>query len=313
MKEKIMTAKDAFNHFTLPGKRLKINGQNFYYLVQGECQPGQPLVVLEAGHADWSKCWAAVQPEIARFARTFSYDRAGSGWSDTGSSPRSPEKIVRELHELLTASGEKAPYLFVGHSMGAPLSRLYSKMYPGEITGMVWVDSAHERMDKFLSVFYLGLIGIQALFIFGWILAQLGVIRLLPKGLIHVAYPQIKDPQGQAEVFAQVTRPSFFQWLFQETAGFARGSYWKNSPRTLGNMPVIALEAQYPKSSRLPYPAFIWNLFLPGWETMHDDLKALSTHIIRIRVQSGHEIASEQPHVVVEAVKTMLGMISPGA
>src|SRR5947208_204038 len=43
---------------------------------------GSPTVVLEAGLADSLDSWSRVQPEIARFARVCSCDRAGYGYSD---------------------------------------------------------------------------------------------------------------------------------------------------------------------------------------------------------------------------------------
>jgi hypothetical protein len=60
------------------GYRLKIN-------CTGE---GGPTVVLEAGLSDVSVEWKHVQPEIARFSRVCSYDRAGYGGSDAGPMPR---------------------------------------------------------------------------------------------------------------------------------------------------------------------------------------------------------------------------------
>jgi pimeloyl-ACP methyl ester carboxylesterase len=47
-----------------------------------------PTVVLEAGLADSLDAWRRVQPDIARFARVCSYDRAGYGYSDPGPIPR---------------------------------------------------------------------------------------------------------------------------------------------------------------------------------------------------------------------------------
>jgi len=55
---------------------------------------GVPTVVLEAGLADSLDTWRRVQPEIARFARACSYDRAGYGYSDPGPIPRTSERIA---------------------------------------------------------------------------------------------------------------------------------------------------------------------------------------------------------------------------
>jgi pimeloyl-ACP methyl ester carboxylesterase len=45
---------------------------------------GRPTVILDSGMGVPALGWFAVQPEIAKFARVCSYDRAGYGWSDPG-------------------------------------------------------------------------------------------------------------------------------------------------------------------------------------------------------------------------------------
>jgi hypothetical protein len=46
-----------------------------------------------------------VQPEIARFTRVCSYDRAGLGWSEPGAAPGNAQQAVDDLHALLASSG----------------------------------------------------------------------------------------------------------------------------------------------------------------------------------------------------------------
>jgi len=47
------------------------------------------------------------------------YDRAGTGWSDPVSLPRTLAEVTEELRALLGAADVPAPYLLVGHSLGA--------------------------------------------------------------------------------------------------------------------------------------------------------------------------------------------------
>ncbi len=55
---------------------------------------GTPTVVLDCGFGDSLEVWNDVYPEIARFARVVSYDRAGLGKSEPGPEPRSFVQIV---------------------------------------------------------------------------------------------------------------------------------------------------------------------------------------------------------------------------
>jgi pimeloyl-ACP methyl ester carboxylesterase len=66
------------------------------------------------------------------------------GWSELGPHPRTLRQIVWELHALLDKSGIGPPYVFVGHSYGGILSRLYALTYSSEVRGMILVDSGYE-------------------------------------------------------------------------------------------------------------------------------------------------------------------------
>jgi pimeloyl-ACP methyl ester carboxylesterase len=127
-----------------PGKLVDIGGWRLHLNCTGRASDTQPTVILEAGAGSFSVDWSLVQPEASRFARVCSYDRAGMGWSELGPHPRTLHQIVWELHTVLDKSGIRPPYLFVGHSYGGILSRLYALTYPSEVLGMVLVDSGYE-------------------------------------------------------------------------------------------------------------------------------------------------------------------------
>jgi hypothetical protein len=46
-----------------------------------------------------------VQPQIAQFTSVCSYDRAGIGYSDTSSRPRTSKVMAEELHALFGGGG----------------------------------------------------------------------------------------------------------------------------------------------------------------------------------------------------------------
>ena len=115
---------------------------------------GVPTVILDSGMGVPAVGWAMVQPEVAKFARVCSYDRAGYGWSETGPKPRTSLQIAKELGALLEASGEKGPYILVGHSFGGYNVRLFTSLYPADVVGVVLVDAEHgdeeKRIDQLL-------------------------------------------------------------------------------------------------------------------------------------------------------------------
>ena len=100
---------------------------------------GNPTVVLESGGGMSSNEWALVQPEVAKFTRVCSYDRAGYGWSDAGPSA----DAVEVLHVLLRNGGIPGPYVIVGHSYGTGLARRYAYRFPAEVMGMVLMATSY--------------------------------------------------------------------------------------------------------------------------------------------------------------------------
>jgi pimeloyl-ACP methyl ester carboxylesterase len=100
---------------------------------------GSPAVVIVG--AGFSFNWGLVQPEVAKFVQVCAYDHSGIGWSDSGPADSCALR-VREVHTALKNDGIKGPYVFVGHSLGALVARVYAGQYPEEVAGMVFVDHA---------------------------------------------------------------------------------------------------------------------------------------------------------------------------
>jgi pimeloyl-ACP methyl ester carboxylesterase len=65
------------------------------------------------------------------------------GWSEA-STPANRATAAQDLHRLLTAAGERGPYVLVGASRGGLLVRVYQAEYPAEVAGLVFVDPSSE-------------------------------------------------------------------------------------------------------------------------------------------------------------------------
>ena len=101
---------------------------------------GEATVVFENGAGGLLEHWGKVQPDVSRFAKTVTYDRAGLGLSDVGAPPRDGRRIAAELRRALQAAGIAPPYILVGASLGGPYVRIFAGMYPDDVAGMVLVD-----------------------------------------------------------------------------------------------------------------------------------------------------------------------------
>ena len=132
-------------------------GRKMYLKCNGT---GSPIVVLVGGLRasadDWSiadKSAPAVFPEIAKFTRVCAYDRPGTpvgekpSRSDPVLQPTTVKDAIADLHALLSAAGEKGPYVLAGHSYGGLIVRLYARTYPEDVAGLVLVDALSEGLQ----------------------------------------------------------------------------------------------------------------------------------------------------------------------
>jgi pimeloyl-ACP methyl ester carboxylesterase len=99
-----------------------------------------PTVVFDAALGGSSLSWCLVEPALAALAPTFTYDRAGMGWSEIGPLPRSLERQSADLERLLALAGVSAPYILVGHSYGALVVQYFAARHVGLVAGLVLVD-----------------------------------------------------------------------------------------------------------------------------------------------------------------------------
>ncbi len=101
---------------------------------------GPVSVVFESGLAASSLNWRPVQEQVARFARTCAYDRAGYGWSDRARGSRTARASAADLGRALGVAGAPPPYVLVAHSFGAYVATLFATEHPGDVAGLVLVN-----------------------------------------------------------------------------------------------------------------------------------------------------------------------------
>lgn len=121
-----------------PGTLVPADGTRLNLYCTGS---GSPAVIFDSGWEDWAPVWVLVQPEVARWTRACSYDRAGAGFSDPGRMPRSSLRIAAELHGALHRAGVVGPYILVGHAFGGDNVRTYAQRYTAEVAGLVLVEA----------------------------------------------------------------------------------------------------------------------------------------------------------------------------
>src|SRR3989339_1128005 len=95
------------------GKMVDVGGYKLHMIDSGVVVEGHPTIVMDSGISGDSCDWFLVQPEIAKFARVITYDRAGYAWSDVSPLERTSENMMQELHTMLHNAGVQGSYILV--------------------------------------------------------------------------------------------------------------------------------------------------------------------------------------------------------
>lgn len=138
---KIGEYKDTKNYLPV-GKMVEINDNKINVFSEGE---GNTTVVFCSGHITPS-AYADFYPlynEVSKYTKIVTYDRPGHGWSDVTDKSRDIDSIVEEMHSALIESGEKAPYILVGHSYASLQVIRFAQMYKDEVAGLVLIDGGN--------------------------------------------------------------------------------------------------------------------------------------------------------------------------
>ena len=223
-----------------------------------------------------------------------SYERAGFGWSEPGPLPRTSEQLALELHEALRVAAVKPPYVLVGWSAGGFPVRVFAGKFPGDVAGVVLVDSSHPDVTARLHVNDNPNADMEKWEPFLPILHRLGVTRMRIR-------QQEKRP-------ASFTAADWDEYLFlRDTvnsfkAMLREGEAWRQSfPQVracnFGDKPLIVLTGARDAG--------------PQWRAMwvngmQAELARLSTRGKQIVLEnSGHAIPFDAPDAVADAVHTL--------
>lgn len=296
--ENISEARDRrFNPMT--GRLFDVGGYRMHIDCAGE---GSPTVILESGLGDSYTSWRKVQPEIAKFSRVCSYDRAGLGYSDSSSQPRTSKVIAGELHALLQAAGIAPPYVLVGHSMGGFDVRLYASLYRNEVAGMVLVDASHPDQENRFPPELKNMEG-------GWLREAEFLEYTMPLGVPRLLGLCDADAvQRAAECNFHTAAESV-----AELKSFPESAAQAAATSSLGDLPLAVLSHDPDKPSS-DLPADLAKPVNDAWEKMQKELSQLSTRGTQVVAKnSSHYIQVDRPDVVIDAVRGVVDQVRAAA
>ncbi|WP_433664249.1 alpha/beta fold hydrolase [Nocardia sp. CA-128927] len=198
-----------------------------------------PTVVFEAGSAAGRWSWAAVQPEVGRFARAIVYDRSGLGRSAPDLADRTLSHMADDLNEVLDHFGP-GPFILVGHSAGGPIVRLAAARRLDRIAGLVLVDPTDEAADVLFSRGFRRME--QVAIAVGAVLARLGLLKFLFRGQLRDVPADVRRDM-EREAF----NPSVIRTQRQQARTFLDElATWRDTPPELGSVLVTLISGALP-------------------------------------------------------------------
>lgn len=304
--------------YPAPGDLIQVGGHKQHYYVSGApVEPDLPMVLLEAGIASSNLAWRWVQREVESFARVASYDRAGLGWSEAATTPRTTKQVVHELFSMLDEAGDPPPVILVGHSFGGMTTLAAACLHPERVAGIVLVDPLHpaewmlpdpnrKRMLDFAVLLsergaWMARFGIVRSVIRIMLIGSTGSARLINRAatgpgsgvaerligeirkMPRALWPMVRSHWTQAKSFR-----SMADHLRQLPLSCAQAA---NALRKI-EVPMIVLSAGNLDDDRLEAHRALARLSVWGEH--------------RVAARSGHWIQLDEPHLVVDAIRDIL-------
>jgi len=234
---------------------------------------GSPPVVIEPSFGGSAGEWRAVAEILAADTTVITYDRAPYGASSRARDRRTPADIARDLHAVLAAVGVAGPFVLVGFSVGGLYARRYAAMYPGDVGGMVLIESSHEGQTPLLNE------------VFTW--------KVELEGLLF--YPRTifsrRDYRGGADRRSSVREWRSFRGLTAADKPLGPGE--------LGDKPLVVLT----RADGGPYGGKQWEL----WHAFHAEQARLSgncRHVLSAVYE--HELHQSDPGLVIAAIQQVM-------
>ncbi|HEX2569327.1 MAG TPA: alpha/beta hydrolase [Polyangia bacterium] len=278
--------------FPMPGRLVDVGALRLHLYCTGQ---GSPTVILEAGGRSPFATWDRVQPEVARFARVCSYDRAGLGYSDVDTAPRTASRVAEQLHTLLATAAIPGPYVLAGHSIGGFYVRVFAHRYPREVVGLVLVDSSSEDQVARLG-------GTAE-----WQADQAQDNRRRRRqatemrlGLFRLEHALRGEPIDRDTFLWE--QPEALETATQETAAFLSAGEEARAAGSLGGLPLVVLTSgTHAGSGPSVSPEEARRIWV---EELQAHLARLSSRGKQVvLMDSGHGVPDERPDAVVGAIR----------
>jgi pimeloyl-ACP methyl ester carboxylesterase len=302
----------ATKEFPVQGRLIDIGGRHMQIDCRGS---GSPIVVFESGlDTMGSLSWSAVHDAVAATTRACAYSRAGVMWSEPRPGKFAPEGEARDLHALLAAAGERPPYVMVGHSLGGPYIMNFTRLYPQDVAGLVFVDASHpDQVGRMAEAAGKKMEAGEGMLKTASALSWTGIPRLVESHTDNPTFPA-KAKLAEDAYFSRSLSAAIDELDSLNATLSDAGQL-----RQLGDRPIVVLTATKPYP-----PAMLKAVQMTPeqgrriqavWKELHNEEASWSHHSRHELVPDAtHYIQFDRPDIVITAVQEVVGDVrSEGA
>lgn len=282
--------------YPMTGTMVNVNNHNINVVSMGT---GDTTVVFTGGlnepssYADFYPLYS----EISKYTKVAVYDRPGHGWSEVTDEPRDIDSIVEEMHTALLESGQKPPYILVGHSLASLTSIRFAQTYKDEVAGIVLIDGGSPEYYSKNSLEF----SKSSSYIYKT-LKSLGIARL---ALYHTSYSsKFVSGQNGLKSLPDDLKQLYFSMTLKTMYNkniIDEGKMAQDNAKTilngekLGDIPLRILSAENTV------------LEIPEWQDSQMALKEWSTSSSQIVVKdSRHSIHQFAPEIINEEILKLI-------
>lgn len=286
--------------FPAPGRMIEVGDRRLHIDCRGDGDG--PTIVLEASLGGFSAYWAWVVDALRATRRVCAYDRSGLGWSESGRGARDTITAIRLLNRLLEQSGERPPYVLVGHGLGGAYVRTYAARFRGGVVGVVTVDSMHpEQFRRLPESVRRQFSDLRVSYGLAEILAYFGLMRVR-----SFAANMAGDlpPSARQVIRAFAGLPKHLDAAGAEVATLDESLAQAGVVRTLSDLPLLVINSER-----------VANIEPAAWDDMQADLALLSSRGRRavIAGASGEAVLTNETtaRAVARAIESFVAAIDP--
>ena len=284
--------------FPLTGRLVRVGDHQLHCTATGS---RGPVVVFESGlDSGGSLPWERVVSQVAPFAITVTYDRAGIQRSERGTQPKTGAAMALDLHELLHHAGYPPPYLLVGHSLAGLLIRSFVAKYPTEVGGIVLVDTSHPDQLKRLP---------DQVKEDGppprWVVrlaTEVGLVRFTSQSLYEGT-----RPNDRINLVNQAFLPTSVDAVEEELEQVPALLDEARKVTSFGDIPLRVVTGTSPTRGKEVVDVAVRKEINRIWGELQKDQLRLSTRSAQLlATKSEHYVQLTQPEIVTAAIKQLL-------